>query len=451
MPSLPRRALIRTLGLSGVALLAGCNSQSDGTGDTTPTRTTTAPSPERESPTDTATPPETETQTETETPHPEELDAGAGPLPATVWPLPHRGASNGSYLPHGPQIESEPGVDWQVSPTTPPDQDHHPPDFTVPVIADGLLYTVNRLRATPEVERPEGHFLRAYDTTTGEAVWEYTVDHGSGTALPTPPAVGNGVVWVGQAERLHAVGMADGTEVESQQLPAPIDAIYPTRDRTYVTAGSSIVTVDPNTERIWTKQFETAPVTLAKGTDKLYAAVSRRVLALDPATGDPRWHKPLPAGGNEYTVNHLVTVAGGVLVLQHNGTLSTFTQTGTRGWRADGAYQSLSTDGSRVFAGMEDGLRALRSKTGERVWELTCDDLADCAAGSFFGKPAVTDSALYTSLDTGHLVAVRPTDATVLWSLEEPTGFKHLSLGSDALYGVGFESEPLVKLHGQKP
>lgn len=125
------------------------------------------------------------------------------------------------------------------------------------------------------------------------------------------------------------------------------------------------------------------------------------------------------------------------------------THPGRRGWRADGAYQSLTSGGSRLFAGIEGVLRALCSKTGERMWEPTRDDLADCAAGSFFGKPALTDSAPYTSLDTGRLIAVRPTDGTVRWSLEEPTDFKHLSLGSDALSGVGVGSEPLVKRHRQ--
>jgi hypothetical protein len=48
------------------------------------------------------------------------------------------------------------------------------------------------------------------------------------------------------------------------------------------------------------------------------------------------------------------------------------------------------------------------------------------------------------------LVAVRPTTGTVLWTLDAPTDFDHLSLGSDAIYGVGFEFEPLVKLRSSE-
>lgn len=336
-------------------------------------------------------------------------------------------------------------VDWQVVPTN-PYEDRYTPEFTKPVIADGRLYTVNRLRFSTMVERPDRQFLRAYDATTGEELWEYAFQHGNSAFLPPSPVVGDGVVLVGHDQRLRAIGPAEGNEMWRRNLGEVIHAVYPGVDRTYVRAHRSVVAVNGNDTRAWTKEFEEFPGALARGDDNLYVAVSRRVLALDPATGDVRWRQTLPAVGGGHGVRSLVTVAGGVFVLQNSGDLYAFSGGGERIWRADDRCDSLSTDGSRLYAGTKGTLRALAVATGKKVWELRCGDLAGCDSASRFGKPAVTDSALYASLDSGLLAAVRPDDGTVLWSLDETTGFEHLALGSDAVYGVGSEDEPLVRL-----
>jgi outer membrane protein assembly factor BamB len=340
-------------------------------------------------------------------------------------------------------------VDWQVVPTTPPDQ-YFTPDFTNPVIADGQLYVVNRYWFGPNEASPDQHLLRAYDTTTGDERWAFTIPQGPGRSVPTRPAIGDGVVLVGQGRRLHAVGIAEGSEAWSRRLDGAIDAIYPTRDRTYVKAHWSVVALNARSERTWTREFDAFPETLARGNDNLYVAAGRRLLALNPATGDVRWQRMLPAVAGGYAVKSLVTVADGVFALQNGGDLHAFSETGTHVRHADGRYRSLSTDGSRLYARTEGTLRALAVTTGTKEWEVRCEDLADCDSAGGFRKPVVTDTALYSSHSSGRLVAVRPTTGTVLWTLDAPTDFDHLSLGSDAIYGVGFEFEPLVKLRSSE-
>lgn len=437
MPSRPRRALLRSIGATGIALLAGCNTASEETTDTT-AGTTTA------STTETITSTETTTEAETETPG--DMAEGPAQLPETVWPLPHRGPANGGYLPDGPLVDAEPVIDWQVDPTVPPDQDAYAPDFTEPVIAEGRLYTVNRLRITPEVERPEAHFLRAFDPETGEQAWEYTIEQGSGREIPTSPAVGDGVVFVGQGKRLHAVDPGTETTAWSRTFAESIDAVYPCRDWTYVQAHHSIVALAPDTERRWTKEFDSVPDTIATGTDNLYLTVSRQLVALDPTTGDVRWQQSLPAVEGGYAVKDLVAVEGGVFALQHSGDLHAYNTSGERVWGGEDRYQSISTDGVRLYAGGEGLLRALAVGTGATVWEVACEDIADCAGDSTFRKPVLTDTALYTSLTSGRLLAVRPTEGTIRWGFDAPMDGMHLSLGSEAIYAIGGELDPLVKL-----
>lgn len=427
MSSIHRRTLLRSLGPIAGALFAGCSTSTNETAEGPPT-----PSP-------TKSPTATETQTGTA------LTGGAGPLPEKSWPLPHRGITNGGYLPGGPLFKTEPEVDWQVVPSTPPDQSFSP-DFTVPVINDDRLYTVNRLWFGPNEEGPDQHFLRAYDTATGDELWEFTIPAESGRDIPTRPAIGDDVVLVGQGQRLHAVGIAEGVEQWSRELDESIEAVYPTRDQTFVKTNRSVVALNSDAAHAWTKKFEAFPETLAQGTANLYVTVSRRLLALDPTTGDVRWSQMLPAVDGGYAAKNLITVADGVFALQHSGDLYAFSKTGRQVWQADDQYGSLSTDGSRLYATAEDILRAFAVTTGDRLWELRCEDVKDCNSSGSFRKPVVTDSALYASHSSGRLVAVRPNNGTVLWSLEAPTDFDNLSLGPDAIYGVGFEFDPLVKL-----
>ena len=438
MPSRPRRTLLRSIGATGIALLAGCNTASEETTETT-TGTTTA------STTETTTSTETEATTDEAEP-PAEMAEGPARLPKTVWPLPHRGPTNGGYLPDGPRLETEPVIDWQVDPTVPPDQDHYAPEFTEPVIADGRLYTVNRLRITPEVERPEAHFLRVFDTTTGEQAWEYPIEQGPDRGMPTSPAVGDGVVLVGQGTELYAVDPGTETEAWSRTFAEPIDAVYPSRDWTFVNAHHSIVALAPDTEQRWTKDVDSVPDAMATGTDAVYVAFNRQLLALDSTTGDVRWQASLPAGEDGIAVNHLLAVEGGVFALQHSGDLHAYNTAGERVWAGEERYQSISTDGARLYAGGDGLLRALSVGTGATVWEVDCEDVAECAAGSTFRKPVVTDTALYTSLTSGRLLALGPSDGTIRWGFDPPMDVMHLSLGSDAIYALGGELDPLVTL-----
>lgn len=435
----PRRNLLRLLGTTAIAVLAGCNTSPDDPGEPPP-EAGTERSPRADQPatqTDAGTP--TDPATRTQNPATAPLGSGSGRLPEEPWPLLRRGVSNGAYLPAGPRFAEEPAAEWRIEPSVPPDQTRYTPEFTTPVIADGRLYTVNRLRFGTNVERPDRHFLRAYDAATGDERWERAIRHGSASSVPTNPAVGDRVVLVGHDRMLRAVGLASGTEAWRRTLGEPVHAVYPGRDRTYVRAHRSVVAIEATNELAW------FPGALARGDRNLYVAVSRRVLAFDPATGDLRWRRTLPAGDGGYGVRRLVTVAGGVLALQHSGDLYALTETRKEVWRADDRYDSMATDGTRVYAVTNGTLRSLDVVTGTRQWERRCADIAGCDPTGRFGQPVVTDGALYATLDPGGLVAVRPDDGTVRWRLDGTTNAQRLALGTDAIYGVGGRDDPLVR------
>lgn len=444
MDALNRRALLRRLGAVSAGLVAGCNaapdaasrSPSPGTG-----RSTTA-SPG--TPTSTATPEQTSTATETPTPA---FSGNPGPLPEATWPLTYRGMTNASYLPDGPGFERKPIVDWTVQEPVEDDPEYFDPRLTPPVIADGRIYTTKRLTYGPEQSPPDQHYLMAYATTSGETRWKQPIRKGSSARFPTAPAIQGNTVFVGHDRILRAHDTAAGEEAWRRDLEGPIAAIFPTPDRTYVRTHRSVVAVGEDGTVHWTDDRSDFPGALALGTRNLYVGASRRLVALNPETGEVRWKRTLPATGG-YGITRLVTVDGGVFALQNSGDLYTFDADGKPVWNPDGSYGAISTDGGRLYATVQEAgtLRTFDIATGRRLWELACTDVDGCDSAVHVGKPVVTGDAVYVPMDGGHLVAVRPADGSVRWRLDMARRVPVITLGENAMYSVGDYEESITRL-----
>lgn len=440
-----RRIFLRSVGVIGSILLAGCNANPDeavtssrrttGVGpDGTEATVTTGGSP-------TTSPPDTGTSTATAAPP---LGGDPGPLPDEPWPLPKRSITNGSYLPEGPIFDQEPTIDWKIQPSVEGEQDHFDPMFSTPVIADGRLFVVKRLIYGPMQSPPDRHLLLAYDAHSGERRWQQSIRHGASFKPPGAPAVRDNEVFVGHDRSLRAYGFDDGTDRWRRSIDEPIYAIYPTSTRIYLRGHRSVRAISAGGTDPWTATFDHFPGALAVGTRNLYVAVSRRLQALDPESGTTRWNRTLPATSG-YGIDDLVTVEGGVFVRQNSGDLYAFDKAGRPIWHLDGPYTSISTDGGRLYAGAEGTLSAVDVGTGKRLWELSCSSLNGCNSTRTFGAPVVTDEAVYAPIDSGHLVAVYPDDGSVQWSTKLTQRVESITLDEEALYIVGDERDPLIR------
>ena len=453
MPSQSRRAYLRALALAGASALAGCPGNgatdsdtraSDGAGTVSGTVPTEGPTA-AETPTSTATPSETstptETSTETRTPTatPERRVGGiVDSRPEAVWPLPERSVANDAYDADGTTVAESPSVAWRATAKRPEGTDDvYDPDFSGAVVADGRVFATNALLYGPEVPRPDRQLVRAFDTASGEERWTHTVvDEADGVSVPTEPVVGDGVVYVATGETVHVLDPATGDVVRTRSFPGDIETVTPAGDRTFVVVDDAVYALDADGDTEWSTEIEEhVGARPALGTDRLYVgAANKQLYALDPETGEVAWNRTVEhAGEIGYAIYDVVALANGVVVRRANDTLYAFDDAGERVWYADRGYHSVATDGTRLYCGRGAGdVHALDVTTGEVRWER------DYEGGDDVGRPVVTGDRVYVT-DEERLVAARPGDGTEVW--RTPVEHGGFVLGSNALFGVGYNSE----------
>jgi outer membrane protein assembly factor BamB len=235
---------------------------------------------------------------------------------------------------------------------------------------------------------------------------------------------------------LRAHETENGEERWQRDISEPIYAIYPTADRIYVRAHRSIYGLSVDGTVTWSTELDNHPRDLVLGTKTLYVGASRQLQALQPETGERRWARTLPAT-NAYGIRRLISVDGGVFVLQHSGDLYTFDDTGQPAWRPDGSFGAMSTDGERLYCGAEGVLRCFMVTTGKQVWNFQCRDLKNCDSARYIGKPVLTDEAVYVPIDGGILAGVDPSDGSVRWSVTTDRDVPQITIGDEGIYSIG--------------
>ena len=212
-------------------------------------------------------------------------------------------------------------------------------------------------------------FVYALNPVDGTLRWKYDVQervHG------TPAVVDDSVLAAGCDGKLHVIRLDDGTPVRQVPLGSVSGSAVAVRGaRAYLGLyGEAVVGVDWRAGRVlW--QFEDADrsfpfLSSAAVTDNLVfiGGRDRRLRALDPATGRPRWE--------------LVTKG-----------------------RVD---SSPVVVGSRVFVGSADGvLYGADLATGREVWRFE-------AGGGIAGSPAVGDGRLVIVTEPGVVYCFGPHD-----------------------------------------
>lgn len=431
MPSRSRRALLQTL--AGTAtVFAGCQSDIQ----STTTRTTT-------STTSTSTTTNTSSTTTTEETNPEAIGGDLGSLPEIVWPLPDRGPSNSAYLPTGPSFGTEPGVGWKFAPMN-PDEGHYSPQYLQPVVAGDTIYAVNALKYGANVAQPDNQYLRAI-STAGEERWTVSLSAGDSTPVPSLPAIHDDFLLLGLSQTLRARERSTGEVAWTVDIGESIHTIVPTSQRIVVRGSRAIVAV-ANDDTQWTVPYEVYPSAIAVGSDTVFVGSSKRLSALDPATGKIRWREDLPAVSDGWGVSSLVAVPGGVLVRQNSGHVYAYTKAGVEVWRTHGLDDNFATDGTFLYAGKAGGIRSFRVANGEVVWERTCDEISGCVEAIDVLDIAATEDSVIAALGDGLVVSLDARTGSVQWATKTPFTIESLAITGNGIYGVGDIDDPMIQL-----
>ncbi len=261
-----------------------------------------------------------------------------------------------------------------------------------PTVADGVVY----------VGSTDG-VLHAVSLADGSELWAYD----AGSPIESTPAVAGPLVFVGdRAGTLHAVHARDG--VGAWRLETGPDMPLP-----WGNEGWDYYTSSPVVAR--------GIVVIGSGDGSVYAA--------DAATGEPRWSyategrirsSPAIADGVVYVGSmdgrlHAIDLATGALRWRFETEGSTLD---SRDWGFDrrSIQSSPAVVGGTVYFGSRDGhVYAVDARTGSERWRF------DQKVSWCITSPAVRDGVVYAGTSDGHFVqALDAASGEELW--RTPTG-----------------------------
>lgn len=258
-----------------------------------------------------------------------------------------------------------------------------------------------------------GHELLALDPATGTVRWQRVL----GEAILTPPVAGSSAVAVVAVEEgtpvLSGLDPAAGGVLWRASLPPgrvlPFLALADERLFVSLDDGRVAAYAAADGRLLWAGGSEGRPhlVTARQlGDGALVLATGDGVVALDAATGEPRWRAQLAGHPLDPVVADGVVYArlfeGAVVALE--------LADGRPRWRADVGLYRLSTlaapgDGRLYLSGW-GGIVALDAGTGALLWERPGEPT--------FAWPLVADGALVFGTLAGDLLVLDPASGAVL-------------------------------------
>src|SRR3990172_1852981 len=199
------------------------------------------------------------------------------------WPG-FRGPARDGVIP-GARIET----DWSQSPPVELWRRPIGPGWSSFAVAGDLFYT--------QEQRGDDEIVACYNARTGEPVWMHRdaarfYESNGGPGPRGTPTLSNGRVYAfGATGILNVLDADDGSVAWSRNVASDADAEVPG----------------------W--GFASSPLVVD---DVVIVAASGKLVASDPATGEPRWFGP--KGGGGYSSPHLLTIDGVEQVLLQNAT-----------------------------------------------------------------------------------------------------------------------------------
>jgi len=271
------------------------------------------------------------------------------------------------------------------------------------------------------------------------------VSAGDSTPVPSLPVIHDEFVLLGLDQVLGAYERSTGDTAWTVDIGEGIHTIVPTPQRIVVRASRAIVAV-VNGDKQWTVPYKVYPSAMAVASDTVFVGSSKRISALDSATGKIRWREDLPAVTDGWGVSSLVAVPGGVLARQNSGHVYAYTKAGVEVWRTHGLDDNFATDGTSLYASNSGSIRSLRVANGEVVWERTCDKISGCAGAIDVLDIAATEDNVIAALEDGLVVGLDAHTGSVRWATQAPISIEGLAITGNAIYGVGDIDDPMIKL-----
>ncbi len=260
--------------------------------------------------------------------------------------------------------------------------------------------------------------LRAYQTDTGEQLWNDLIWHGSGAS----PAVASGIVFWGNFWGLTANNISTGASVGWIQpasceecgfgSPAVVGNVVYASDAANYLYAYNFQTWQP----LWIRLggFSGAP-TIASG--RLYSESTNGITAVDTTSGDSLWNIPCHMGCSEPAV-----VNGTVYTTSYDGRLHALRATdGSQVWVApsiNGSFSGAAIAKGIVYIGDNSSsepkgvLVAINGTTGKRIWSTTFK------AG--ISTPQVANGVVYAISSNNVFHAVDASNGHELWRYPIP-------------------------------
>ncbi|WP_283133886.1 PQQ-binding-like beta-propeller repeat protein [Rhizohabitans arisaemae] len=312
-------------------------------------------------------------------------------------------------------------------------------DISPPSVVGGVVLIASRSA------RSHGGKLHGIDAMTGRRLWEYIGDLSS---TLSPPAVADGVVYIGAVGKLYAIDAMTGRRLweytgDKSLFSAPSLAVG---DGVVCTGGflGEAQAIDTATrKKRWTYPIDgllLQPPVIAEETVYI-PELKGKLHAVDTTTGKARWSisaslSPLRAP----------VVADGTLYLAGIGTLQAIdTATGKQRWTSDASsLDSPAVAGGTLYVAGIRGIQAIDTATGKQRWTSDAGGVPGKPRQAVLGPPAVADGTLYVGDSAGALHAIDAATGQQRWSVS--TG--ETALESVAVSGkVAYVTSRDGKLH----
>ncbi|MEU2154653.1 PQQ-binding-like beta-propeller repeat protein [Streptomyces sp. NPDC019396] len=270
--------------------------------------------------------------------------------------------------------------------------------------ADAWVYSLEAARGTV-VTGTRGGGVQGWEASTGEKLWEIT---GAQTDFETPesgPFLADGTVYVWRDARLQALDARSGTERWSYPVGdaascggVPVRVHQAPDGCTYIAAGTRVLCVDTANGQVrW--HFEAPAVFLSPPTFVPGPAVTGggvyladylgTVYAIDAATGKDRWRI---ATESRTSIDPVLVADGNVHVGSGSALYTLDAVTGTPKWRFAAAGEVIGApvvaDGRVHFGSADHVLYTLDASGGQLRWKLA-------TGGEITGSPVVRGGVVY--------------------------------------------------------
>lgn len=272
---------------------------------------------------------------------------------------------------------------------------------SAPVVTSDAVYAAD----------PGAGAVVALDRTSGTVRWTEDADVGDARMTYV-----DGSLLV-PADVLEVRSPADGSREWSVSTGNPT-SVAVRGSYAFVTASDGVYRVRLNAQEIgWHNSRLSRPQPGLVVTDDYVYAVGTQygsVLAMDPATGNRRWLRRIgtSATGAPTLADRTVVVPG------EDAVVALSNESGLEQWRYDApAAESVAVVDGVVYGSADgDDVFAVDLETGEERWRTPA------VPGS--NPPVVADGLLYLAGTDGSVVALSPSDGTVVW--EATVGGEHV-------------------------